>query len=112
MREGGCPLYRKSRDTAGRQKFLISTRCERHGFAPHRLPNLKQLHVPAGPYLSAGRAARLTYAFDMTIISTATATKHVDLWVPAAKITVLGAKLDGVSGIEIRRIVELLMATL
>jgi hypothetical protein len=48
----------------------------------------------------------------MTIISTATATKHVDLWVPAAKITVLGAKLDGVSGIEIRRIVELLMATL
>ncbi len=62
--------------------------------------------------MSCGRAARLTYAFDMTIIRAATATKHVDLWVPMEKIAVLATKLDGVPSIEIRRIVELLMATL
>ena len=61
--------------------------------------------------MSGGGAACLTYAFDMTMIRAATATKHVDLWVPAEKIAVLPTKLDGVSRIEIRRIVELLMAT-
>ena len=48
----------------------------------------------------------------MTMIRAATATKHVDLWGVTEKIAVLPNKLDGVSRIEIRRIIELLMAAL
>ena len=46
----------------------------------------------------------------MPVVGAAAAAEHVDLWVTAQQIAVLAAKLNGVTGVEVRRIVQLLVA--
>ena len=46
----------------------------------------------------------------MPVIGATAAAQHVDLRVLAHQVAILAAKLEGIAGIEIRRLVQLLMA--
>ena len=59
---------------------------------------------------SGGSAARKTDALEVPVIRAAAAAEHIDLRVLAQQITVLATKLDRIAGVEVRRIVQLLVA--